>query len=61
MGQKTKTRTIKDDEWERKKYIGQCKGDTVKDIIRIRLHMWDLKKNYKTRKRKNNQCVHYVK
>ena len=47
MGQKTKTRTIKDDKWERKKYIEQCKGDIVKDIIKIRLHMWDLKKNYK--------------
>ena len=23
------------------------KGDIVKDIIKIRLHMWDLKKNYK--------------
>ena len=45
MGQKT--RTIKDDKWERKKYIEQCKGDIVKDIIKIRLHMWDLKKNYK--------------
>ena len=47
MRQKTKTRTIKDDKWERKKYIEQCKGDIVKDIIKIRLHMWDLKKNYK--------------
>ena len=28
-------------------YIEQCKGDIVKDIIKIRLHMWDLKKNYK--------------
>ena len=47
MRQKTKTRTIKDDKWERKKYREQCKGDIVKDIIKIRLHMWDLKKNYK--------------
>ena len=29
---------------ERKKYIEQCK-DTFKDIIKIRLLMWDLKKN----------------
>ena len=28
-------------------YIEQCKGDVAKDIIKIRLHMWDLKKNYK--------------
>ena len=43
---KTKPRIIKDNEWERKKYINQCKGETVKNIIKIRLHMWDLKKNY---------------
>ena len=47
MRQKTKSRTIKDDKWERKKYIEQSKGVIVKDIIKIRLHMWDLKKNYK--------------
>ena len=42
MGQNTKTK-----EKERKIYIEQCKGVTVKDIIKIKLHMWDLKKNYK--------------
>ena len=47
MRQKTKTRTIKDNKWDRKKYIEQCKGDRVKDIIKITLHMWDLEKNYK--------------
>ena len=47
MGQKIKARTIKDDKWERKEYTEQCKGDVVKDIIKIRLYMWDLKKNYK--------------
>ena len=36
MGQKTKRITIKDDKWERKKYIEQCKGDIVKDIIKIK-------------------------
>ena len=50
MREKTKTRAIKDDKWERKKYIKQCKGDVVKDIIKIRLHMWDLKKNYEKEK-----------
>ena len=25
----------------------QYTGDIVKDIIKIRLHIWDLKKNYK--------------
>ena len=47
MGQKTKSRTIKDDKWERKEYIEQCKGDIAKDIIKIGLYMWDLKKDYK--------------
>ena len=47
-GDKTKSRIIKDNEWERKKYIDQCKRETVKSIIKIRLHMWDLKKNYGT-------------
>ena len=28
-------------------YIEQCKGDVAKDIIKIRLYMWNLKKNYK--------------
>ena len=46
MRQKPKPRTIKDNKWERKKYIEQCKTDSVKDIIKIRLHMWDLKGNY---------------
>ena len=32
MGQKAKTKTIKDDKWERKRYIEQCKGDTEKEL-----------------------------
>ena len=36
---KKESRTIKDDKWERKKYIEQCKGYKVQDIIKIRLHM----------------------
>ena len=47
MEQKTKSRTTKDDKWERKKYREQRRGGMVKDIIKMRLHMWDLKKNYK--------------
>ena len=47
MGQKTKSRTINDDKWERKMYIELCKGDIAKGIIKIRLHMWDLRNNYK--------------
>ena len=29
------------------KCLEQCKEDTVKDIIKIRLHMWNLKNNYR--------------
>ena len=31
---------------ERKEYITTCDKDLVKDIIKIRLHMWELKNNY---------------
>ena len=46
MRNKTKSTTIEYDKWEKKKYIEQCKGDTVKDNIKIRLQMWNLKKDY---------------
>ena len=58
--EKKQSRTIKDDKWEEKIYTEQCKGNIAKDIIKLRLqlHMWDMKKNYK---RKNNHRAHYVK
>ena len=46
MENKTKLRTVREDKWERKEYIAKCDGNLVKDIIKIRLHMWELKKNY---------------
>ena len=45
MENKTKLRTVREDKWERKEYITTCDSDLVKDIIKIRLHMWELKKN----------------
>ena len=42
---KTKSRTIKDDKWERKKYLEHCKGDIVKEI-KIRLHVKPEKELY---------------
>ena len=30
----------------KKKYITTCDSDLVKDVIKIRLHMWELKINY---------------
>ena len=46
MGQKTKSRTIKNDKLKSKICIEQCKGD----IVKIRLCMCDLKKNYHNEK-----------
>ena len=39
-------RTVKEGKWERKEYIATCDSDLVKQIIKVRLHMWELKKNY---------------
>ena len=53
MGQKTKSRTIKNDKLESKICIKQCKARRcviVKDIIKIRVCMCDLKKNYHNKK-----------
>ena len=36
---KTKTRTITEDKWETKKYLKGCDSDTIKDVVKIRLHM----------------------
>ena len=46
MENKNKLKTIREDKWERKEYIPIFESDVVKDIIKIRLHMWELKKNY---------------
>ena len=55
MENKTKSRTICKDQWKRKEYIEICKGDIAKDVMKIRLHMWVLKMNYK-RKDEENMC-----
>ena len=36
----------REDKWERKEYIVTCDSIQVKDIIKIRLHLWQLKRNY---------------
>ena len=43
----TKARTIVEDKWERKKYLQECYSDKIKDVIKIRLHMWQVNCNYK--------------
>ena len=39
MTNKTKARTMVEDRWERKKYLQEGDSDTIKDVIKIRLHM----------------------
>ena len=46
MENKTKLETVGQDDWERKEYTKTCHSDPVKEIVKIRLHMWELKKNY---------------
>ena len=52
---KTKIRTVREYKWERKEYVATCDSDLVKDIIKIRLHMWKLKKNY-PREEEDMEC-----
>ena len=55
MAGRTKCRTIENDKWGRKEYIKERNSGTIKDIIKIRLHMWELKANYE-RKGLDNRC-----
>ena len=45
MANKTKARTIVEDKWERNKYLKECDSGTIKDVIQIRLHMWQMNSN----------------
>ena len=45
MAGRTKCRTIENDKRGRKEYIKESNSGTIKDIIKIRLHMWKLKAN----------------
>ena len=46
MAGRRKCRTIENNKWGRKEYIEESNIGTIKDIIKIRLHMWELKANY---------------
>ena len=35
------------DKWERRKYLQACDSDTIKNVIKIRLYMWQVNCNYK--------------
>ena len=41
------SRTIKEDKWKMKEYILNCNGEDARDIMMIRLHMWEVQMNYK--------------
>ena len=47
MIDKMKARTIAEDKWERKKYLQECDSETIKDVIKQRLHMWQVNCSYK--------------
>ena len=53
---RTKCRAIENDKWERMEYIKESNSGTIKDIIKIRLHMWKLKANC-GRKGLDNRCL----
>ena len=44
---KTKARAIIKDKWEGKKYLQECDSETIKDVVKIRLHMWHVSCIYK--------------
>ena len=52
---KVKARVIAENKWQRKKYLQECESDTIKDVIEIRLHMWQVNCNYK-RDNKEYSC-----
>ena len=46
MAGKTKARTIEKEKWGRKEYIKECSSVMIKEVIKIRLHMWEVGRNY---------------
>ena len=42
---KTKARRIVEDKWGRKRYLQGCASNIIKDVIKIRLHMWQVNCN----------------
>ena len=55
MANKAKARTIVENKWERKKYLQESDSGTIKDVIKIRLHMWQVNCNYK-RDKTDTKC-----
>ena len=46
MAQRAKSWIIENEKCGRKEYIKETNSGTIKGIIKIRLHMWELKANY---------------
>ena len=46
LKEKSKARTIQKDNQQMKEYLKKGNTDDIKDILKIRLHMQDVKKNY---------------
>ena len=55
MERSTKCRAIENDRLGKKEYIKWSNSGTIKDISKIRLHMWELKANY-AKKGLDNRC-----
>ena len=59
MENKTKLRTVREDKQEKKLAIATCDSDQVKGIIKIKLHMCELKKNY-PREEEDMKCLMHM-
>ena len=46
MTGRMKNRTVESDQWGRKEYIKESNIETIIDVVKIRLHIWDLEVNY---------------
>ena len=55
MAGRRKCQTIENNKWGRKEYIKESNIGTIKDIIKIRLHMWELNPNC-GKKGLDNRC-----
>ena len=55
MERRTKCRAIENDKLGKKEYIKWSNSGTIKDISKIRLHMWELKAN-NAKKGLDNRC-----
>ena len=55
MAGRKKCQTIENDKWRRKEYVKESNSGTIKDMIKIRLHIGELKANY-GRKGLGNRC-----